>query len=213
MSILKSEVKIGTVHELGCRLDDSLDAASKDMYRGEGASEALHQALAAFEKLAKNVDEEMKEGAADMDSARFVKRYIGNMLGVLTTMAKAADGVKMSNVGRVQAFKQAVQIAKQMKDDELAKLQLLQAALQKGIVQLPDGSFAKPQPEPVQQETIPQKPEPVAEQKRPDRLESTHPGMSLKQQRIAQVLVETPPPAEESQDEPQQKTKQKRTKK
>jgi hypothetical protein len=214
MSILKSEVKIGTVHELGCRLDDSLDAATREMYKGEGAAEALHQATAAFEKFAKNVDEEIREGITDLESARFVKRYIGLMLNALTSMEKSAESAKMANVGRVHAFKQAVQIAKQMKDEEMTKLQLLQTALQKGILQKDDGSFVKANEVPASDASPAEAPSVVQSErsgpKRPERIESAHPGMSLKQQRLAEELVQPNPPVADS---TATKAKAKRTKK
>lgn len=189
--MLKSEVKIGAVHEIGCRLDDSLDGMIKDLYRTEGASSVWTQILAMIETMNRNVDKEIDDGKIDLETASNIRRYLNQLINTLTTSNKQAEQNKAAMTGKVQALQLAIQITKTYKDEEMNKLQVLQAAIAKGYVKpTEDGSLVN------------------TEGPRP---EGIHPGMSLKQKRLAeQSLQITQEKSEEIQ--PVQLTEEKQTK-
>jgi hypothetical protein len=166
MSILKSEVKIGAVHEIGCRLDDNLEEITKDLYRSEGAASVWSQVLSMLETANRNVDTEINEGKIDLEAGTNIRRYLKPLMSTAVISNKQADQNKAAIGGKVQALQMAIQITKKYKDDEMAKLQVIQTAISKGFVQPNEnGELVK------------------VEGSRP---EGTHPGMSLKQKRLAE---------------------------
>lgn len=170
-NILKSEVKIGAVHEIGCRLDDNLESITKDLYRAEGTASVWSQVLSTVESLNRNVDKEIDDGKIDLETATNVRRYLSQLLNIASASTKQAEQNKAATSGKVQALQMAIQITKKYKDEELAKLQVLQVAMEKGFVkQAENGELVK------------------EEGPRP---EGVHPGMSLKQKRLAEEKAST----------------------
>lgn len=168
-NVLKSEVKIGAVHEIGCRLDDNLESITKDLYRAEGASSVWSQVMSLLDSINKNVDKEIDDGKIDLQVATEIRRYLNQLINTAITSNKQAEQNKAATSGKVQALQLAIQITKKYKDEEMAKLQVLQVAIEKGFVkQAEDGSTVR------------------IEGPRP---EGAHPGMSMKQKRLAEELT------------------------
>ena len=135
MSLHKVEAKLVAVNELGCRLDDNLEQASKDLYRAEGAVTALKTAVASIENLLKLVDKELDENSNyDLQQMKDIKRYVDRARHLITNLANNAENNRVVQSGKVQGFEQAVVVAKRFKDEELSKVQLLQAAISQGAI-------------------------------------------------------------------------------
>jgi hypothetical protein len=128
MSIDKSDVKIGAAHEIGCRLDDVLDGATKDMYRLEGAQTALQQAVKSIENFMKVVDKDLDDDKTDLETAKTIKTYIQKVHKAMTNLLAQSETNKLTQTGKVQAMQKAVEVTKKFKDEELAKAQNLRAA-------------------------------------------------------------------------------------
>lgn len=171
-NMLKSEVKIGAVHEIGCRLDDNLESITKDLYRAEGTASVWSQVLSTVESLNRNVDKEIDDGKIDLGTATNIRRYLSQLLNIASASTKQAEQNKAATSGKVQALQMAIQITKKYKDEELAKLQVLQTAIEKGFVKRTDDG------ELVREEG--------------PRPEGIHPGMSLKQKRLAEEKARLP---------------------
>lgn len=168
MSILKSEVKIGAVHEIGCRLDDNLETVTKDMHKSDGIVSALSQAVGIVDALNREADKEINEGNMDLEVGSKVRSYLSRASSTLNAQLKAAEQNKNVIAGKVQAFQHAVQVTKKYKDEEMSKLQVLQAALAKGFLRQDDSG------------------ETVKSDENSARPDGVHPGLSLKQRRIAE---------------------------
>ena len=171
-NILKSEVKIGAVHEIGCRLDDSLESITKDLYRAESSASVWMQVLSTLESLNRNVDKEIDEGKINLETATNIRRYLSQLINSTSASVKQAEQNKAASSGKVQALQMAIQITKKYKDEELAKLQVLQVAIEKGFVKQVGGG------ELIREEG--------------PRPEGIHPGMSLKQKRLAEEKARLP---------------------
>ena len=165
MSIEKAQVKVGTAHEIGCRLDDSLEAATKDLYRLEGAAQAFRQAAQSVESLAKHVDAEMDAGKFDLEAAKLIKRYVERAHQMMTNLTMQADNNRMAQTGKVAGAEAAVQLVKKFRDEEERKADLLRAAI---AARAAEPAVA----EPAQEEGL-----------RPVGL---RPGMSIKERRLAE---------------------------
>jgi hypothetical protein len=164
MSIEKSEIKVVAAHEIGCRLDDALEASTKDLYRLEGAVTAFKQAAQAVEGLAKHIDKEMDEGKFDLEQAKIIKRYVERAHQMMTNLGIQSDANRVAQTGKVSGMQQAVQLAKQFRDAEESKAQTLRVAYEK-----------------LQSGEDPGR-----------RSMGLHPGMTIKEQRLAEQVSQAP---------------------
>lgn len=149
MSLQKVEAKLFAVNELGCRLDDNLEQANKDLYRAEGAVTALKSAVSVLENLMKTVDKDLTEGSNnyDLQQIKDIKKYVDRARQLVANLTNNAETSRLAQTGKVQGFEQAVAVAKKFKDEEMSKVQLLQAAIsqgtilktEQGLVQVDDG--------------------------------------------------------------------------
>lgn len=173
MNIQNAEAKIGAVHEVGCRLDDSLEAATKDLYRAEGAASAVKQIVSLLENLMITVDKDVSklidEGTLDLEQAKLVKGFMDKARLQVANLSSNAENNKIVQSGKVQAFQQAVQVAKKFKDDEMNKLKMLADAITSGKVKKTEEGLVH-----------------TGEGMRP---EGVHPGMSIKERRLAEVAA------------------------
>lgn len=178
MSLLKSEVKLSAVNEIGCRLDDVLENATQDLYRAEGSVSALKQAVSSLENLLKILDKELNDKEVNLESCGTIKSYFNRSIATVSNLVSAAETNRQTQVGKIQGFQQAVQVAKKYKDEELNKLHVLQAAIQSNA----EEKEKEPQVS-VESTQEPQK-------QIPPRPVGVRPGPSIKAQRLAEQLKE-----------------------
>ena len=171
MNVNKAEIKIFTAHELGCRLDDLLESNTKDMYRLEGGVVALRQATTALEGLLAVVDKEMDAEKFDLEQAKEIKRYVQRAIQAVTNMVLNTDNNRIAYGGRIQALGLAVDIAKKYQDEESKKVASLQAAVEQNRV-VKDGDSH------------------TMLDGAGDRPVAVRPGLSLKEQRLAEEAAE-----------------------
>jgi hypothetical protein len=171
VNINKAEIKIFTAHELGCRLDDLLESNTKDMYRLEGGVVALRQAITALEGLLAVVDKEMDADKFDLEQAKEIKRYVQRAVQVVTNMTLNTDNNRIAYGGRIAALTSAVEIAKKYQAEESKKVASLQEAVAQNRV-IKDGDS--------HEMTDSDSGRPVA----------VRPGLSLKEQRLAEEAAE-----------------------
>jgi hypothetical protein len=168
----KGEIKAATVHEIGCRFEDMLEAAKVDGARNEGAKVGLQAAAKKVLELQAHVDKDLDEGLfGDVDGplavAAQIKKYIARAVGVLESMSVTAENHRILTQGKVQAFQQMIDNMKKLHDMELEKTQAKQEAEATG--------------------------------KRRGRPTGVRPGMTIKEQR---KLEEAPPPTKKTPTKP-----------
>lgn len=135
MSLLKSEAKLYAINELGARLDDALENATKGLYREEGAADTLRQALISFDQLLKVFDRELADKNVDIESTKILKEYFIRCRSFLVNLATTAETNKQACAGKISAFQQSVNIAKKFKDEEVGKLQVMRNAIEANMSQ------------------------------------------------------------------------------
>lgn len=183
MNLGKSEVKVEVANEIGCRLDDMLEASQKDLYRLEGAAKAFQSMGQAIDGLFKIVDQEMDEGKFDLEAAAHIKRFIKRAHQMSINLNLQAENNRFMQLGRIQGAEQAVNVAKKFKDEELSKALVLQKALEENRLREANGGL-----------------EHTGEGERPVAI---RPGMTLKEQRLAEeAAAAAPPPEASSSEEP-----------
>lgn len=129
----KGEIKAATVHEIGCRFEDMLEAAKVDSARNEGAKVGLQAAAKKVLELQAHVDKDLDEGVfGDVDGpmavASQVKKYVSRAVGVLESMSVTAENHRILMQGKVQAFQQMIDNMSKLHDMELEKTKAKQEA-------------------------------------------------------------------------------------
>jgi len=126
MSLEKSEVRIGVANEIGCAMDDALEAARGQVKYCEGGNAFLLTAQKKVQALAKLVDDDLDgkgEGLIkDPETAGLVKKYITRAVAIVGSEAATAGNAKLVAMGHVQAYETAVKGIKKKVDLENAKV-------------------------------------------------------------------------------------------
>lgn len=174
MNLGKAEVKIDVANELGCRLDDMLEGAQKELYRVEGSIRAFQAMGQAIDGLMKIVDQEMDEGKFDLDGAAHIKRFVKRAHQMTINLTLQSENNRFMQMGRIQGAEMSVQVTKKFKDDEISKVATLQKALEENRAKSANGSHEM---------VADDGPRPVA----------TRPGASIKERRLAEETVLTSP--------------------
>ena len=133
-----NEVRAEFAHEIGCKLDDMLDAAKLDAARDEGAKNALQALVKRISELGLLVDKEMDEGLfsgvdGPMSVAAAIKKYIVRASAVLESGALQAESHRLMCCGRVQTLELIVGNMKKTYDMELGKAALRKEAVENGL--------------------------------------------------------------------------------
>lgn len=121
MSAEKSDIKIGAAHELGCRLDDSLETMEKDLYRFEGVIAAYRQAFQTSADLLVILDKDLSSEKLTQEEYQTVKRYADKLHNILKSQSEKAESNKHVQHGKIQAMQAAVLITKRFKEEEELK--------------------------------------------------------------------------------------------
>lgn len=128
MSVLKSELKMLVTHEVGVRVDDSLEVAKKDLAMLEGRQTGFADGAKAVETLLTHVDKDVTEEKLDVDTATKVKLYVTRAVHALNNLAQQVSNQRIAQTGKVQGLEQTVALLKNMVDAERAKTEALQTA-------------------------------------------------------------------------------------
>lgn len=126
MSLEKSEVRIGVANEIGCAMDDALEAARGQVKYCEGGNVLLLLAQRKVQALAQLVDDDLDgkgEGLIkDLETAKLVKKYITRAVTIIGSDAAGAANAKLVATGHVQAYEMAIKGLKKKVDLETAKV-------------------------------------------------------------------------------------------
>jgi len=133
----KGEIKAATVHEIGVRFEDMLEAGRQEVSKNEGAKLALLMAIRQVNELAAHVDKDLDAGAFNdvtepMAVATLVKKWLTRTCAVLETGSVSAENHRLIAQGRVQAFQQMIDNMKKLHDMELGKLEAKKATEKTG---------------------------------------------------------------------------------
>jgi hypothetical protein len=177
MNLEKADVKIGTANEIGCQIEDSLEAAQKEALRAEGTLAAFPQVQQTLEGVFKAVDKDIEAGDFDLDTAALIKKYLVRAAQAIQTLSKQSEANRLVLGGKIVALEHTVKLVSAYKQAEELKASNFRKAV-----------------EAQQQEAVQsgQKEETVAG--RPQELNrpaGMHPGVSVKARRQAQKATES----------------------
>lgn len=122
MNVDKAELKIAIATDIGATIEDSLEAAKKEMQQYDGAIMAFAKAAKACELLASHVDKDLDEGKYGLETAEIVKRYIERSAQVNRTLCKEAENLSISASGKISAFENAVATINKYREAERLKV-------------------------------------------------------------------------------------------
>lgn len=118
MSVLKSEIKLLTLGEVGSRMDDRLETAQTDVSTAKGANFAATKIRDDINGLLLHVDKDVDSGAYDLEVAKIVKRYV-------IRAAQIAENHREQQIifghmarGKIDAIKESVAFLKSLYDAE-----------------------------------------------------------------------------------------------
>jgi hypothetical protein len=99
-------------HDIGCDLDDALEAVRKEALRHEGGKEALLHALKGVQSLLARAEQDQAQGEFDADVAGWVGRYIDRAAESLKNVQLNTEARALVVQGQVQGLESAVKIVK-----------------------------------------------------------------------------------------------------
>lgn len=134
MNLEKANLKIMVVNNLGADIEDRVEGEMKAAHELNGASQALRQAAIKIPRdLAAKVDASLKEGEIPenldaMAAAGLVKKYLMKAGEFLNHLADVEGQKAITQLGRVDGLRQAMQLVQKTKDEEVKKVQIFAAA-------------------------------------------------------------------------------------
>ena len=128
MSILKSELKQQITHEIGVGVEDSLEAARRDVHLLDGRAGGLGEAAKLVESIATLVDKDVEAAKFDLTTAQLIKQYLTRASLQLQQASVLASNNKFGAIGRVQGLEQTVKMLSGIIESEKVKVQRLQEA-------------------------------------------------------------------------------------
>jgi hypothetical protein len=128
VSTLKSELKQLVTHEIGVRVEDSLESAKRDLHALEGRVTAFTDGAKTVEAMLAHVDKDIEEGKMDLPTAEHAKRYLVRSVNALTNLAQQAVNYRIAQAGKVAGIEGTMVMLKNMIDSEKTKVEALLAA-------------------------------------------------------------------------------------
>jgi hypothetical protein len=139
---LKSEIKMGLLHEQGVKADDQLEGAHKRQAAHDGAKQALRQLAKGIAGLAALVDRDVDDGKLPVDEPAKIISYVKLMIDRATNMAMSSaqhqEGLQVSVGGEIVAYQGMVDAIKKEILSEQSKVQALKDAVAAGRVVFED---------------------------------------------------------------------------
>ena len=174
MTLTKSQIKIAVINDVGRRLDDMREAAIGQQHQTIGAKDAAAQISTNIKKLIKVIEQDFESGEiskviekGDLEVLKMIKTYFSRAESSCDITAQHFESLKKKASGKIEAFEQSVKLVKKMQDLEQAKVDVILAAVKSGEASVDDGDVMM-----ISQSSV----RPVG----------SHPGKTLKQQRLAQ---------------------------
>jgi len=117
----KHDNKIETIHEIGVRLDDALEASKVEVTRYEGAQVAYLTASRAVQALLASIAKEVEDKRTDAVSAKLATDWVSRAAQVCENLSKqAANSVLMAKGAELQTTR-LVGMVKSLHDLEIAR--------------------------------------------------------------------------------------------
>jgi hypothetical protein len=122
---------MGAAREIGCRIDDALEAAEREALLMEGANSGVLLAQKKVEALYAEVDSDLDKETYGLDTAKVAKRYITRAAAVLGTVAAQYANRRLIAQGKVEMGGTAVRVVKKLFDEEVARARTVDSSTER----------------------------------------------------------------------------------
>lgn len=122
MSVEKSNIKIDTAHEIGCRLDDSLETMQKELLRIEGSTLGLRASLSIVAEKIIQLDKDVDEGKLTQDESVIYKKCLEDLHRNIKNQVISVENSRFVQFGRISSLELAVAITKSFCEEEAKKV-------------------------------------------------------------------------------------------
>lgn len=123
MNPLKTQIKIGTLHELGNKFEDVKEVAVKTVAQQEGYGFALDDVDNGIKSVLAKIDEEREAGAYDLEVSSQLKKAVMRVNSVILNLKARQQTHLILAQGQVLGLDLAIKHTKKAFDVEQAKLQ------------------------------------------------------------------------------------------
>lgn len=135
MNPAKTQIKIGTITELGVKYDDMREALERDVFRKEGYQQALNEIQqSTLKSIFARVDDERDSGRFDIPTSSLIKEYLVKVHAALDNLRGMNERHRTLAEGRVAGLRDAIAFAKKMLDAERAKLVAVETQVGAGVL-------------------------------------------------------------------------------
>lgn len=126
MSVTKAEIKAGAVHEIGCRLDDQLEAAARQIGHFAGSVSGCVSASKKIGALTLAIQRDLDAGALAMpetpiELAKMLTHQIKRATAIADAEAQAFSNRRIQQEGIAAGLRLAIGTTKQIHDAAAAK--------------------------------------------------------------------------------------------
>lgn len=126
MGIEKSELKKLTIHDIGCRVDDMLEACNKEREQLIGGKSAAEQVAKLIDSLNSHADKDLESGAIpDLETLSLVKKYIGRAFFAAKGLADNLANREVMSAGKQDLASKVIDMLSNMQDQESQKIKSL----------------------------------------------------------------------------------------
>lgn len=144
MSLLKAQVKVATVLEVGAELEKKLNGAEAEMYRREGGHRSLTEAGQRARSVPAILMKEFKENGAvtlpggkkvelTQETVEVIHFYLQRVFYCLESLAAADQASQLIERGKFNALTEFYETLLRMKNEQQAKVDLAEKAQSLGI--------------------------------------------------------------------------------
>lgn len=144
MSLLKAQVKVATVLEIGTELEKKLNGAEAEMYRREGGHRSLTEAAQRARSVPAILMKEFKESGAvtlpggkkvelTQETVEVIHFYLQRVFYCLESLAASDQASQLIERGKFNALTEFYETLLRLKSEQQAKVDLAEKAQSLGI--------------------------------------------------------------------------------
>lgn len=121
MSTLPRDVRISTIHEIGVKVDDYLDAAKSETLKREGAQAAYLNTAKNIMAVMATLERELTNASEHAEHVPYAKLWVKKCLLVCEDLANQAGNLAAAAKGAEKQTSSIVALLKQLHDLEVVK--------------------------------------------------------------------------------------------
>lgn len=110
MNTLKSELKLQFTHEIGVKVEDTLEAAKREISTAEGKQIAFMEAIRTVETVSSVVNKDVEAGQLDLETAKKAIQYLTRATQALQQQASQSVVQRNMAAGKAQGIEQVVKM-------------------------------------------------------------------------------------------------------